>query len=141
MSAVAAHGHRATAASSSSSPNPTPEYITPPVPSESHLWYGGAHQQGLRSALTNEHEHMTVHEHEHGDQTTDMTLFTASMTGNLAVLQELLRTHDPNITQPSTGLSALHYASSRGYIQLVDYLLDKAGANVDLEDREGEACV
>ncbi|KAI8583114.1 hypothetical protein K450DRAFT_224287 [Umbelopsis ramanniana AG] len=140
MSAVAAHGHQATAASSSPSPNQTPEYITPPVPSDSHLWYGGAHQQGLRSTLTNEPEHINVYHHEIGNQTTDITLFTASMTGNLAVLQELLRTHDPNITQPSTGLSALHYASSRGHIQLVNYLLDDAGATVDLEDREGEHC-
>ena len=143
MSAVAAHEHQATAASSSSSPsiNPTPEYITPPVPSESHPWYGGAYQQGLHSALISEREHINVHEHGNGNQITDMTVFTASMTGNLAVLRELLKTHDPNTTQPSTGLSALHYASSRGHIQLVNYLLDNAGATVDLEDREGEVYI
>lgn len=143
MSAVAAHEHQATAASSTSSSSiaPTPEYITPPVPSESQSWYGGAYQQGLHSSLTSEHEHINAHEQGNDTEITDMTLFTAAMTGNLAVLRELLKTHDPNTTQPSTGLSALHYASSRGHIQLVNYLLDKAGATVDLEDREGEVYI
>ncbi|KAH8556624.1 hypothetical protein BGW37DRAFT_20190 [Umbelopsis sp. PMI_123] len=137
MSAVAAHRHQATAASSSSSIS-MPEYITPPVPSESHLWYGAVHQEGLHNAVMNEHEHNIANEHENGNRTADMTLFEAAMTGNLEALIELLKTHDPNTMQSSTGLSALHYASSRGYIHLVDYLLDKAGATVDLEDKEGE---
>lgn len=79
----------------------------------------------------------TIDGHSNGT----LTIFDAAMTGNLAALKEQLKTHNADSIQPSTGLSPLHYASSRGHIQLVNYLLGKAGATVDLADREGEVCI
>jgi ankyrin repeat protein len=136
MSAVAAHGHHATA--SSATLGQLPEYITPPVPSEPHIWYGSVHQQGLYTIISSHSDHIPDVSHVDRNSITSLTIFDAAMAGNLSALQELLKTHNANSIQPSTGLSALHYASSRGHIHLVNYLLDKAGATVDLEDRERE---
>lgn len=88
--------------------------------------------------MSSHSDHIPDVSHVDRDSIISLSIFDAAMTGNLSALQELLKTHNADSIQPATGLSALHYASSRGHIHLVNYLLDKAGATVDLEDREGE---
>ena len=71
----------------------------------------------------------------------DHSLTTLAAAGNLLLLEELLeRGADPNSPQPGTGLRPLHFAASRGHLNIVSRLVE-AGAAVDAVDKEGEACV
>ncbi|KAG9011134.1 hypothetical protein FRB90_007454 [Tulasnella sp. 427] len=42
---------------------------------------------------------------------------------------------------PRTGLTALHHAASRGYLPIVQWLVENCGAMTDLEDKEGETAL
>ncbi|KAG8895970.1 hypothetical protein FRC01_012095, partial [Tulasnella sp. 417] len=42
---------------------------------------------------------------------------------------------------PRTGLTALHHAASRGYLAIVQWLVENCGAMTDLEDKEGETAL
>ncbi|KAI0960004.1 hypothetical protein AcW1_004656 [Taiwanofungus camphoratus] len=46
-----------------------------------------------------------------------------------------------NDASPRTGLTALHAASSRGYLNIVKWLVEECGAMPDIEDREGETAL
>lgn len=43
-----------------------------------------------------------------------------------------------NEADPATGLTPLHFAASRDHYEVVQWLVEKGGAIVDLEDRDGE---
>ncbi|KAJ2961996.1 hypothetical protein NQZ79_g2755 [Umbelopsis isabellina] len=127
------------AAASTSSLRQPPDFVTPPILSEPHAWYGSEHQQPLHSIFSRHCESLLASNDTTSDSAiTEMNLFDAAMSGNLQSLTTLLETQAPDTIQSSTGLSPLHFASSRGHIEIVKHLLDIAGASVDIVDREGE---
>ncbi|KAF7332129.1 Ankyrin unc44 [Mycena kentingensis (nom. inval.)] len=79
-------------------------------------------------------------------------LYAAASSGDLQQLQRLFRNAlSPadggnveafslsNDASTRTGLTALHAAASRGYLDIVTWLVEDCGAMPDLEDKEGEA--
>lgn len=133
-----------------------PEFVYPPVPGETHRYYGDVHNQQVRlppvhltsaaksarkgppSALTLSSSVAEQQQQRKIPQGLETDIYDASATGNLFLLRELLIAHRANQPQPSTGLTPLHYAASRGHLDIVRCLLDEGGANIDLPDREGE---
>ncbi|GJE84451.1 ankyrin unc44 [Phanerochaete sordida] len=79
------------------------------------------------------------------------SLQAAASSGDLSLLQKLFRTAlqtgdvEPfalaNDASPRTGLTALHAASSRGYLDIVKWLVEECGAIPDIEDKEGETAL
>ncbi|EIW82417.1 hypothetical protein CONPUDRAFT_72656 [Coniophora puteana RWD-64-598 SS2] len=75
-------------------------------------------------------------------------LYAAASSGDLVLLKKLFRNALKNgeieafalsnDASSRTGLTALHAAASRGYLQIVQWLVEDCGAIPDLEDREGE---
>ena len=69
-------------------------------------------------------------------------LTTLAATGNLLGLRERIEDTtiqvDPDQSQSGTGLRPLHFAASRGYLNIVTYLIEEAGATVNAMDQEGE---
>ncbi|KAG6880442.1 hypothetical protein C0992_000044 [Termitomyces sp. T32_za158] len=79
------------------------------------------------------------------------SLYAASTSGDLPLLKQLfqnaLRTGQvepfslANSASSRTGFTALHAAASRGYLEIVAWLVEDCGAMPDLEDREGETAL
>ncbi|TFK55807.1 hypothetical protein OE88DRAFT_1622234 [Heliocybe sulcata] len=75
-------------------------------------------------------------------------LYAASSSGDLRLLQNLLRNARQsenveafalvNDASSRTGLTALHAAASRGYLDIVKWLMEECGAMADIDDKEGE---
>ncbi|KAH7916333.1 hypothetical protein BJ138DRAFT_996133 [Hygrophoropsis aurantiaca] len=75
-------------------------------------------------------------------------LSAASSSGDLSLLKKLFQTALQggeleafalaNDASSRTGYTALHAAASRGYLDIVKWLIEECGAMPDLEDREGE---
>ncbi|KAI0796558.1 hypothetical protein C8Q75DRAFT_199986 [Abortiporus biennis] len=75
-------------------------------------------------------------------------LHTAASSGNLKQLQSLFKDALQNgeleafalsnDASPRTGLTVLHAAASRGYLNIVKWLIEECGAMPDIEDKEGE---
>ncbi|CAJ0911146.1 21410_t:CDS:10 [Entrophospora sp. SA101] len=90
----------------------------------------------------------TFRQSEFSKDTTDMDIYEATAAGNLDKVKELLAPkdsggivtafHRANIPNLSSGLTPLHYAASRGHLEIVEWLIEYAGAIVDLEDQTGE---
>ncbi|CAG8470856.1 26294_t:CDS:2 [Dentiscutata erythropus] len=69
----------------------------------------------------------------------------------MARVKELLDTHGSFETTPSfllaneanldSGLSPLHYAASRGHLEIVKFLVTEASSIIDLEDQTGETAL
>ncbi|KAG6378849.1 hypothetical protein JVT61DRAFT_13129 [Boletus reticuloceps] len=78
-------------------------------------------------------------------------LSAAASQGDLALLKKLfdtaLQSGDleafalANHASSRTGFTALHAAASRGYLDIVKWLVENCGAMPDLEDREGETAL
>ncbi|KAK7695501.1 hypothetical protein QCA50_000137 [Cerrena zonata] len=78
-------------------------------------------------------------------------LQSASAAGDLKLLQNLFRNAlqsgelEPfalaNDASARTGQTALHAASSRGYLDVVKWLIEECGAIPDIEDKEGETAL
>ncbi|KIL68106.1 hypothetical protein M378DRAFT_121217 [Amanita muscaria Koide BX008] len=75
------------------------------------------------------------------------SLFAAASSGDLHMLKKLFKNARDSGVEPfsfanhatsRTGSTALHTAASRGYIDIVTWLVEDCGAIPDLEDREGE---
>ncbi|KAJ7068152.1 hypothetical protein C8F01DRAFT_1334775, partial [Mycena amicta] len=77
------------------------------------------------------------------------SLYAAASSGDLPLLKRLFRNaldggnvelfSLSNDASTRTGLTALHAAASRGYLDIVVWLVEDCGAMPDLEDKEGEA--
>ncbi|RUS22788.1 hypothetical protein BC937DRAFT_86930 [Endogone sp. FLAS-F59071] len=137
-------------------PSTIPEFVYPPVPGETHRYYGDVHNQQVRlppvhltpaaksarkgppSALTLSSSAAEQQQQRKIPQGLETDIYNASATGNLFLLRELLTSHRTNEPQPSTGLTPLHYAASRGHLDIVRCLIEEGGAVIDLSDREGE---
>ncbi|OZJ04377.1 hypothetical protein BZG36_03194 [Bifiguratus adelaidae] len=68
------------------------------------------------------------------------SVYRVAAQGNVAKLKELIAPDNVDQPESSTGLTALHYAASRGSLDVVKFLID-LGADVDLRDREGETAL
>ncbi|KAJ2920154.1 hypothetical protein MD484_g376, partial [Candolleomyces efflorescens] len=76
---------------------------------------------------------------------------TEASSGDLPLLQRLFKNAtETNNVQPfslandaasRTGFTVLHAAASRGYLEIVKWLVDHCGAMPDVEDREGETAL
>ncbi|KAJ2930190.1 hypothetical protein H1R20_g6886, partial [Candolleomyces eurysporus] len=79
------------------------------------------------------------------------SLYAAASSGDLPLLQRLFKNAiETNNVQPfslandaasRTGFTVLHAAASRGYLEIVVWLVDHCGAMPDVEDREGETAL
>ncbi|CAG8559215.1 189_t:CDS:2 [Ambispora gerdemannii] len=131
-----------------------PDAVHPPVPGESHRYYGNIHVKQVKlpstSSTPNYHSQQRQSKEDLSNGA-DRTIYDATSTGNLARVQELL---DPqgvaetshsfliaNEANQSSGLTPLHYAASRGHLEIVRYLIDTAGAIIDMEDPTGETAL
>ncbi|KAI0068941.1 hypothetical protein BV25DRAFT_67095 [Artomyces pyxidatus] len=75
-------------------------------------------------------------------------LYAAASSGDLPLLERTIRNASQsanvepfslvNGASSRTGLTALHAAASRGFAEIVQWLVEKCGAIPDLEDKEGE---
>lgn len=130
-----------------------PDAVHPPIPGESHRYYGNIHikqvklpssNQALRGTSTN-----SIKYSDANDSTeSGLDIHDATAAGKMERVKALL---DPrgsgettssfllaNEASSSSGLTPLHYAASRGHYEIVRWLIDAAGAIVDLEDQTGE---
>lgn len=59
--------------------------------------------------------------------------------GQLHLVQQLIANGcDPNLPHTITGLRPIHFAASRGHVNLVKYLVESSHCHVDAVDKEGE---
>ncbi|KAK9720610.1 hypothetical protein K7432_004046 [Basidiobolus ranarum] len=135
-----------------------PEMVYPPVPGETHAFYGDHHNKGVklpdRSHLkfndSNLPNPLNSEIPNQIQKEINERLYIAAETGDANVMSELLEAMDAatngspsgliNTPSPSTGLTALHYAASRGHLTLVQLLVD-SGSIVELPDKEGETAL
>jgi ankyrin repeat protein len=114
------------------------DFVHPPVPGQVHEHYGSVHNAHLLlpsipTVKKPKPKPKPVKKHE------SASLYTAASTGNLQQLKNLLNeSNDVNQDQPVTGLTVLHFAASRGHLDVVRCLCQDYGALTDVEDREGE---
>ncbi|CAG8620517.1 6067_t:CDS:2, partial [Ambispora gerdemannii] len=130
-----------------------PEAVHPPIPGESHRYYGNIHVKQVKlpsTSLTPSYQQRQSKKEDFSNDA-ELTIHDATASGNLARVQELL---DPqgvaetslsfliaNEANQSSGLTPLHYAASRGHLDIVKYLIDTAGAMIDIEDSTGETAL
>jgi ankyrin repeat protein len=120
------------------------DFIHPPIPGQVHQYYGAIHNTQLLLPSVTElaqpkPKAKPILKKKKREST---TLYTAASTGNLQRLKDLLNErNNANQDQPVTGLTLLHFAASRGHLDIARCLCDEYGALTDVEDREGEASV
>ncbi|RIB16379.1 hypothetical protein C2G38_1515550 [Gigaspora rosea] len=127
-----------------------PDSVHPPIPGESHRYYGNIHKNQVKLPSTAQTSHASRLDID-GSVENDLDIHEATAAGNMARVKELL---DPrgsgeatsafllaNEASSSSGLTPLHYAASRGHLEIVKWLIIDAGAIVDLEDQTGELTV
>ncbi|CAG8603852.1 7323_t:CDS:2 [Paraglomus occultum] len=123
-----------------------PDSVHPPIPGESHRFYGNSHIKEVKLP-ENAHSDLT---NEHGLESSnqELNIHEAAAAGKLRKVQELFADGDntksfllANNAKTTTGLTPLHYAASRGHFDVVKWLVDSAGAIVDLEDITGETAL
>ncbi|SJL02266.1 uncharacterized protein ARMOST_05592 [Armillaria ostoyae] len=78
-------------------------------------------------------------------------LYAAASSGDLPLLKKLFATalessnvgsfSLANVASSRTGFTTLHAAASRGYLDIVTWLVEDCGAMPDLEDKEGETAL
>ncbi|KAI8638192.1 ankyrin repeat-containing domain protein [Parasitella parasitica] len=62
--------------------------------------------------------------------------------GQLTLVQRLIANGcDPNLPHATTGLRPIHFAASRGHVDLVEYLVETSQCQVDATDKEGETAL
>jgi hypothetical protein len=127
-----------------------PDAVYPPIPGQRHKYYGNIHFKGVKLP-EDAYANSTNESNNDSESNQDIDIYEAAATGKLRKLQELLAldangdTSDTsrsfllaNTAKASTGFTPLHYAASRGHFEVVRWLVDVAGAIVDLEDITGE---
>ncbi|CAG8690912.1 7762_t:CDS:2, partial [Ambispora leptoticha] len=131
-----------------------PEAVHPPVPGESHKYYGNIHVKQVKlpsTSLTPSYQNQRRQSKENLSNDANQSIYEATAAGHLWRVKELL---DPqgvaetshsfliaNETNQSSGLTPLHYAASKGHLEIVEYLIETAGAMIDLEDSTGETAL
>ena len=69
----------------------------------------------------------------------NVNLHRSVASGQLALVQRLIANGcDPNLPHVTTGLRPIHFAASRGHVDLVKYLVETSQCQVDATDKEGE---
>jgi ankyrin repeat protein len=119
------------------------EFCTPPIPGETHKYYGDAHNNFIRLPQFNPTAMAPVAPKMKKRTTEQKTLHDLAAVGNLILLKQiLLLLPDPlkavNEAQSSTGFTPLHYAAARGHLKIVECLVDEYSVSVDARDKEGE---
>jgi len=127
-----------------SSPSPIPDSVHPPIPGESHRFYGNSHFREVKLP-ENAHYYLTNENNNLESSNRVPNIHEAAAAGKLRKIQELFEDGDntksfllANDAKTTTNLTPLHYAASRGHFDVVKWLVDFAGAIVDLEDFTGE---
>ncbi|CAG8467409.1 2995_t:CDS:2 [Acaulospora colombiana] len=132
-----------------------PDAVYPPIPGESHRYYGNIHIKQVKLPQNNQSlrgvSSYPQYSNVEGLVGNDANIHEATAAGNMTRVKELL---DPkgsgettssfllaNETSSSSGFTPLHYAASRGHLEIVKWLIDAAGAIVDLEDQTGETAL
>jgi len=121
-----------------------PDSVYPPIPGETHEYYGDTHFKQVKLPLSS----IKNNNYRYFKDSDNMNIYEATSHGYLAKVKEILApkgtggkvtdfTH-ANIPNLSSGLTPLHYAASRGHLEVVRWLVENAGAIVDLEDQTGE---
>lgn len=120
------------------------EFCTPPVPGQRHEYYGNAHNNFIKLSIptTTVNVQATIQK----TVSSNNSLHSIATSGNLGLLKSVLpflpTPHKAvNEPHPTTGLTPLHFAASRGHFNIVQYLVDDYNALVDAKDREGEVGV
>ncbi|KAL0137571.1 ankyrin [Mucor lusitanicus] len=116
------------------------EFCTPPIPGQPHKYYGNAHNNFIKLPVAI--PHTTIQK----TVSTNNSLHSIATSGNLTLLKSILPflptpQKAVNEPHPSTGLTPLHFAASRGHFNIVKYLVDDYSAVVDAKDREGETAL
>jgi hypothetical protein len=113
------------------------EFVHPPIPGQVHQYYGSVHNAHLQlPSITALAEPKTKPK----TKSESGSLYTVASAGNIQRLKELLKERNVvNQDQPVTGLTLLHFAASRGHLEITRCLCEEFGALTDVEDREGEA--
>lgn len=69
----------------------------------------------------------------------NVNLHRSVASGQLTLVQRLIADGcDPNLPHVTTGLRPIHFAASRGHVDLVKYLVETSQCQVDATDKEGE---
>jgi hypothetical protein len=120
----------------------TMEFIHPPIPGQVHQYYGSIHNTQLLLPSIPDHISPKVSpkpKPQPKPKRESASLYTAASNGKLQKLKELLNeNNNVNQDQPITGLTLLHFAASRGHLDVTRSLCEEYGALTDIEDREGE---
>ncbi|KAG1461775.1 hypothetical protein G6F56_005654 [Rhizopus delemar] len=116
------------------------EFCTPPVPGQQHKYYGNAHNNFIKLPITLPRNKIQK------PVSSSNTLHSIATLGNLNLLKQILPLlpapqKAANEHHPSTGLTPLHFAASRGHLETVKYLVDDYSATIDAKDREGETAL
>ncbi|KAG0174666.1 hypothetical protein DFQ28_005264 [Apophysomyces sp. BC1034] len=128
------------------------EFCTPPVPGETHKYYGYAHNNFIKlpQLATPPPSKPTVpptkSKGPQKKQPQQKTLHSVASAGNLILLKQILMIlPDPlkavNDPHPSTGLTPMHFAASRGHVDIVRCLVEEYSVFVDVRDKEGETAL
>lgn len=70
-------------------------------------------------------------------------LYNSVVNGQLNTVQRLISSGscDPNLPHSITGLRPIHFAASRGHVDLVQFLVQSSQVQIDSIDKEGEVLV
>lgn len=72
----------------------------------------------------------------------DNRLHSLVASGQLERVQRLIASGcDPNSSHSITGLKPIHFAASRGHVDLVHYLVQSSQVQIDAVDKEGEVSI
>lgn len=72
----------------------------------------------------------------------DNRLHSLVASGQLDRVQRLIASgYDPDTSHSITGLKPIHFAASRGHVDLVHYLVQSCQVQIDAVDREGEVSI
>jgi ankyrin repeat protein len=123
------------------------DFCTPAVPGEIHKYYGYSHNKYIKlpniSPTIPSTKTVSAKKANVNKSKEHKTLRSVALSGNLALLRQFLQmvpdqlkaVNDPH---PSTGLTCLHFAASRGHLKIIQCLVEEYAVRVDSTDKEGE---
>ncbi|KAI9281028.1 ankyrin repeat-containing domain protein [Sporodiniella umbellata] len=123
------------------------EFCTPAVPGETHKYYGLSHNKFIKLPLAmptlTTATPVIVRQNRSQEQ---KTIRSVALAGNLPLFKKFLQiVPDPlkavNDAHPATGWTCLHFAASRGHLNIVQLLIEEFAVRVDSVDKEGETAL